>query len=361
MKKSGNIWLKLILTGTALMIIYKILNNYDGLKELISALVNAVFPCLLGVALALFLYIPTQKTENFLKSKTGGFVKKHAGVISVLTVYLLISALFVAGLFYVVPVLYDSIGELVANIPQYTETADNFLKSTVFLSDISISETLNKSVTGYFSAERMGEYFGIINNITSSLASVLLGVAISVYILIDREEIKEYFKIITGKLWGNRFEKETEYLKKIIALFCSYFAGQGLGALIVGVITATGLILLGVSYPVLIGVIIAVGNFIPVFGCIVSTVAAGVLIFVTQGLLEFVTMLLFVITVHTLDAYFIQPKIAGKTTGIKPIAALVSVVVFGNFFGVAGMFLGVPLTAAIKIFIDDFIQEKRAV
>lgn len=356
MKKILNSRAGIIFSGTVLIVIYKLLSNYKDIKVFISGVVSAVFPCLLGFVFALFLYIPVKKTEDLIRKKTGGFLKRHAREISVISMYILIIGLFVLGLFYVVPVLYKSLEDLVANIPSYTRKAEDFLTNTVHLKNINLSETVGSGILGYLSFNRMEEYLGIINSITSSLTSILVALAISVYLLIEREDIKRYFKKISQAFGGNRYKNATKYIKNTIELFCSYFAGQGIDALLVGVITTVGLALLGVSYPVLIGVIIAVGNFIPVFGCIVSTLISAILIFVTRGFLEFITMLLFLITVHNLDAYFIQPKIAGKTTGIKPVAALIAVVVFGNFFGVAGMFLGVPVTAAAKMIIDDVIN-----
>ena len=199
----------------------------------------------------------------------------------------------------------------------------------------------------------------MVKNIASSGVSVFVSVVLSVYILLDREEILGYLRKIKRRFIADRYKKVTWYLKNTIRLLCSYFAGLGADALIVGFITSIGLWLLGVDYPLLAGVIIALGNLVPIFGCVVATVVSGILILVSGGFLQLVTMLLFVLTVYVADSYFIQPKIVGKSTGVKPVAALLSVTVFGRLFGIAGVVLAVPVTAAVKMLTDDFLYNKE--
>lgn len=306
----------------------------------------------------MFFYVPSRIAENFLKSCSVGFIRKRARTVGVISLYALVFLLGTLSLVFIVPKIFGSLQELVSKIPEYTKVADSYLTSSKYFSELSTKELLGKGISRYVSATRLTEYFKAMKGFTGTLISVIVSVVISIYLLIDREEITEYFSKIKGYIPGERFQKVTIYLKKTIELFCSYFAGLTVDAAAVTILVWMGLWLLRIKYAIVIGIIIGLGNLVPVFGCIAATAVAGALTLVSGGLLPLVTMLLYVLTVYAADSYFIQPLIVGKSTGVKPVTALIAVTVFGKIFGVVGVIFAVPVSATIKMIIDDQTEKK---
>ena len=70
-------------------------------------------------------------------------------------------------------------------------------------------------------------------------------------------------------------------------------------------------------------------------------------------------MTLIIIIVQQLDANILNPRILGNSLKVSPILVISATTIGGAYFGILGMFLGVPIVALIKIFILDYIKEKQ--
>ena len=116
--------------------------------------------------------------------------------------------------------------------------------------------------------------------------------------------------------------------------------------------------LLGVKYAVLLGFIIGLLNIIPYFGAIVGVIIAIIITIFTGGLGQALWMALIVIVLQQIDANIINPKILGTSLNLSPILVIFAVTVGGTYFGVIGMFLGVPVIAFLKLILQDFISIK---
>ena len=70
------------------------------------------------------------------------------------------------------------------------------------------------------------------------------------------------------------------------------------------------------------------------------------------------TVIVSIIILQQIDANIINPKIIGDSLEISPILVILSVTIGGGYFGVIGMFLGVPVAAILKILVNDYIDNK---
>ena len=100
-------------------------------------------------------------------------------------------------------------------------------------------------------------------------------------------------------------------------------------------------------------------NIIPYFGAIVAIIIASVITIFTGGLAKALWMTLIIIIVQQVDANIINPRILGTSLKISPILVIFSTTVGGAYFGVIGMFLGVPVAALAKIFLMQYIKHKN--
>ena len=109
----------------------------------------------------------------------------------------------------------------------------------------------------------------------------------------------------------------------------------------------------------LLGLLVAIGNMVPFFGPIVAAVVIYVITAIAFDPVKAIWVIIFQLVLGQIDGNLIQPKILGKSIGINPLLVLFSVVVFGDLFGFAGMIMGVPIIAAIKMIADDYLDNGK--
>ena len=99
---------------------------------------------------------------------------------------------------------------------------------------------------------------------------------------------------------------------------------------------------------------------IPYVGAIIAVAISAVITLITGGLSQTIWMLIVVIILQQIDANIINPKIVGKSLKISPLLIIFSVTVGGAYFGILGMFLAVPVSAVIKILVENYIEMRLA-
>lgn len=137
-------------------------------------------------------------------------------------------------------------------------------------------------------------------------------------------------------------------IDEFIAIVVSFFRGQLLIGLIMGILLALGFTLVGLKFGLAIGLALGVLNIIPYLGTIIGLLVALPLAFFQPGggwqLLGLV--LLVKIAVQNIEGWYLTPKIMGDRTGLHPVTIIVAVFFWGTAFdGVLGMLFAIPLTA----------------
>lgn len=143
-----------------------------------------------------------------------------------------------------------------------------------------------------------------------------------------------------------------EVLNETKALIQSYLVGLMIEAAIVTTLNTTGLLLIGIDYAILIGIIGALLNLIPYIGGIIATLLPMTLALATKEPIHALYVLILYTSVQLIDNNFIVPKIVASKVKINALVSIVIVLVGGAIWGVAGMFLSLPLIAICKVICD---------
>ncbi len=159
-------------------------------------------------------------------------------------------------------------------------------------------------------------------------------------------------------------------LGEINGYLIAFFRGQLLVSLINGTATGLGLVVIGLDFGLLIGLVLCFLGLIPYLGIIMCWVPA-VIIASVQGdagtwipgdpwwLFPLVVTGIFVV-VQQIDGLFITPKIVGESVGLHPMTVIVSVFVWSLLMGgLLGAILAVPMTATLKVLLRRYVWEKR--
>lgn len=364
MKKIKSTWIKIILSGTLLILIYRLTDNLSGTFGAIGDFVGVFTPIIIGAAIAFFLWKPASKLESLFEKSKSEWVRSKKRGLAVLLLYIIIIAVVAMIVNFIIPGLAKNIRELAVNAPEYIKEAEKFLSENEYLSRYNFLEQINEKIIDFvkenLSFEKLNMYVGVVSNVANSFMSFFLGIVFSVYILLSGSAIRRFASKVFKRIMNGRDGKVIKtYAYKTVDLFYSYFSALALDAVIVGFITAVVLGIFKVPYAVLLGLLVAIGNMIPFFGPIVAAVVIYVITAIAFDPVKAIWVIIFQLVLGQIDGNLIQPKILGKSIGINPLLVLFSVVVFGDLFGFAGMIMGVPIIAAIKMIADDYLDNGK--
>lgn len=135
---------------------------------------------------------------------------------------------------------------------------------------------------------------------------------------------------------------------EFVAIIESFFRGQILIGLAMGILGAVGFSLIGLKFGLVLGLAVGLLNIVPYLGSIIGLgVALPLALFQPGGGWQLVGLVLLVkALVQAAEAWVLTPRILGHSTGLHPLAIIVAVFFWGTVFdGILGMLLAVPLTA----------------
>lgn len=370
-KKNLSKWMYYFLLGVAIIIVYKFFDNFTAIGETMGSFFDVIAPFLTGALLAYLLYIPSSRIEKLFSKSKRKFLKKKSRGLSVLITYI-IAVLVIILLFNVIlPVVVDSVVELVNNFQGYWNTAierlnalpeDSILKSQQVEDAIkSIGEAIqNIDLKQYISTEKITGYVKSVIGVASGIIDVFVSIVVSVYILLQRNQIISFFEKLTMAIFDKKTcNKIGEYIDSTNRIFFKFISSQVLDGIIVGILVTIAMSIIGVKYAVLLGFMIGLFNIIPYFGAIIAVAISILITLITGGLTQTLIMAIVVIVLQQIDSNIINPKIIGNSLEISPLLVIFAVTIGGAYFGVLGMFLAVPVAAVLKIVVNDWIDFKN--
>lgn len=373
-KKTGGFWkhyLSWFILGILLIIFYKTIDSFGAIFSWVGALVKLLMPFLLAALLAFILYSPCKAVEKLYKKAKPNFISKRARKLSVITIYVLLILFIVFLVKIIFPMLSQSIIELASNFPNYFNKAKEFIKSQpedslwakLNIVDLvnSLEETnITDTIIGWFDFNNVSKYVQGIANVAKGVFNIFVTIVVSIYILLERSDIKSFGKNLLKAICSKEgYEKFAKYYNDTNSIFYRFISAQIIDAIIVGIITTIAMTIMKVKYAALLGFVIGVMNVIPYFGAIIGVGIAIIITIFTGGLIQALWLAIVLIILQQVDANIINPKILGNSLQISRILIIFSITFFGAYFGVLGMFLGVPIIALIKVFVLDFIDEKN--
>lgn len=355
-KKHGDIF-KYVIIGTALILIYKVVNNFSDAAGFLKNILSILKPCVIGVIIAFFLYKPVKRLKTIFEKSNVRIISRHGMGLAMLIVYLvLFAAIGLLGNF-VIPELISNITNLVVNIDVYTDRLTDFINSTGFPEQFDALLKLPEKYLEGLDITKLMSYVGVLTNVVNYVLNIIVSIVISVYVLLEKEGIFNFLRAVRNNLFkGRRARLFTVYVSKIAEVFYSYFCGLGLDSIVVGSISAVVFSIFDVPYAILLGIVVIIANMIPMFGPIVAGGIVYIVCAFAFGPIKAIWAVVFQLVLGQIDGNIIQPHIVGGKVGVSPLLVLVSVIVFGGLFGVPGMIAGVPICATIKMIVLDLLD-----
>lgn len=201
-----------------------------------------------------------------------------------------------------------------------------------------------------------GTLVRFVANIGSGTVAIITSFIISIYMMIEKEDLLARGKRCIFAFFDEQSAKQTIHVfSQANKIFKSFLNGKLLDSLIVGIICSIVFFIFRVPYAILMGTVIGVFNIVPYFGPIIGSVPVVMVSFFVNPP-KALTALLIIIVIQQLDANFLDPRIVGGNVGESPFWIITSVTVGGNLFGATGMILGVPVMVLIKTLIEESVN-----
>ena len=362
-KKNLSKWMYWFLLAISVILVYKVLDNFTSIGQAISHFFSVITPFLSGLLLAYLLYIPASRIEkSFSRSK---IFKKRARGLSILITYILAIAVIALVINVILPIITDSIVELVGSFQGYWNAAinrlnelpeDSFLKSEMVTDIIkNVGDSIQKiNLMEFINPDRITTYVKGVLGVATGIFDVFVTIVVSVYILLQRSTITSFFEKLGIAMIDERACNQIgRYVDSSNRIFYKFITSQLLDAIVVGILVTIAMSIIGVKYSVLLGFMIGLFNIIPYFGAIIAVAISVIITIITGGLSQAVIMAVVVIILSQIDS-----NIIGNSLEISPLLVIFAVTVGGAYFGVLGMFLAVPVAAVLKIVVNDYLEFK---
>ncbi|TVR50370.1 MAG: AI-2E family transporter [Puniceicoccaceae bacterium] len=288
-------------------------------------------------------------------------------ILGVALLYLLVVAALALGLLLILPPVISQLLDFAEALPDLARRATEFIEQSFphwmesferFTANPAV-----KDITDRLFEQARGAMPELLPNLRAAGSHLLgfFGFAASLaivpvllfFFLLSDEEPSRGLEEHLGFLDPSIRDDVLFLVREFIAIIVSFFRGQILIALIMGVLLAAGFHLIGLKFSIALGLIIGLLNIVPFLGTIIGLALALPVAFFQDGggwLLGLLAVLVF-IAVQLLESYLLTPRIMGRQTGLHPVTIILAIFFWGTALGgILGMILAIPLTAFFATF-----------
>ncbi|PSK93402.1 AI-2E family transporter [Taibaiella chishuiensis] len=131
-----------------------------------------------------------------------------------------------------------------------------------------------------------------------------------------------------------------------------YIAGLLIEMILVALINCTALLIFGVKYAILLGILAAVLNIIPYIGIYSAAALAAIITLSNSTPGDALQVIIILLIIHFIDANILMPRIVGGRVKMNPLITIVAVLTGSMLWGISGTFLFIPLAAILKIIFE---------
>ncbi len=268
-----------------------------------------------------------------------------AAVLSLAAVLLGMAALLIA----LVPMLLKQMETLMTSLPALTESLRELLmRISNWLSYRQIDlAPLRDSMMGKLSDVAGGlvsRVVGMLSDVLSGLSKVVLSPLLAFYLLRDRRKIAAGLTLLLPVSCRARGVRAAREMKRESA---AYLRGQLLISLIIGSMTALGLLLLRIPGWLLLGILMGVMELVPYIGPVIAGIPA-VLMALQGGWVRALWTAVLLLIIQETEGAFLSPRLVGHATALHPMVVLLMVSAGGLIAGPVGMVTAIPLAVSLR-------------
>ncbi len=277
-----------------------------------------------------------------------------------MTILVLFLVVLVALTLLVLPIAINQLILLAENFPSYIARFDVLINSILqssWAESLGVDSDAVRSSLTSFLAEGASWFSTLVTSLWSGglaiiniLALLIVTPVVAFYLLYDWDRM---IALIDSWIPRDNVDEVRMLAREVDHVLAGFVRGQALVSLTLGTFYAAGLVLLGVNFGFLIGIVAGVVSFIPYLGStlgFVVSVGVALLQFWPDWVMPFAAAALF-ITGQMIEGYVLQPYMIGTNIGLHPVWLMFALFAFGLLFGFVGLLVAIPIAAAIGVLV----------
>jgi len=298
---------------------------------------------LIPIVMATIFAVLLNPIVNYLESKK---INKFFAI--ALTVFF--GILIVSGLLFFLISQATSFSEALPILKKkFGESSDSvitWIAEKTHIKEVKIESWIQATQKDQIKQFKIGEKISSFGNVM--ITTFLLPVYM-VMILYYKPLLLEFFR----RLFHNRdFVAVEDVLLNTKKIIQSYVVGLFIEFIIIAILNSLGLLMIGIRYAFLLGIIGALLNFIPYLGALIAASIYMLIAFITMPPIYVLYVLIMYGVIQVIDNNFLIPRIVASRVQINALVSIVSVIIGGAIWGIPGMFLSIPLIAIVKVVCD---------
>jgi predicted PurR-regulated permease PerM len=270
---------------------------------------------------------------------------------AILVIYITVVSLFILVVLVVVPPLMAQATALWVRMPDlFNRFQSVLIRYNLMRRQITLAEAVQNAPNGA-SADAVGTVLIALSTFAGGVFAIITVLILSFYFLIETQTMFQYLiRFVPEQRRDNVAVAAREAVVKVSA----WLRAQVMLAGVMGTFAAFGLGFMGVPYFYVVALVAAVGETIPIVGPIIGGVTAVAVALTVSPKLALTVGVYFLI-LHQLEANVLVPKIMERRVGVSPVAVMVALLVGGALWGIIGAVLAIPTAAILSVIIEDVV------
>ena len=369
-------WKTCFQIGITIFILFLAIHYWPAAVKLAGVLFLAARPLFLGCVMAYLVNILMSVYERhyFVRSKHP-FVGKSRRIVCMLCAVLTLAGILCLLIKMVLPELISCIRLLGSEIPAVWErvlhvvSRNEVLASTIeknlesSMTEINWNNILTRvlQILSIGVSGMLGSVITTASSVFSAAVNGIIGGIFAIYLLAGKERLtrqcRHMMEIYLPQGWTRSIYLVIGVLHQS---FRRFIVGQCVEAVILGSLCTLGMLLLRFPYATMIGALVGFTALIPVAGAYIGA-GVGAFMILAVSPVQAAGFLVYIVLLQQIEGNLIYPRVVGSSIGLPGIWVLAAVTVGGGIFGVGGMLIGVPLTAAVYQLLHMDIRRREAV
>jgi predicted PurR-regulated permease PerM len=262
---------------------------------------------------------------------------------------LAVMLVMLGGVLLLVGVMERAVAGFANNLPRYQAAFAAQTDQIWVLLEAHGIDVSSDLLRDQFNPQVLIRYLGMIAaKLQDLLTMTFMVVIVAIFILLEGSALPDKVRSVpgvSGESWS--------HVSQIVADLRRYMFLKTVMSLLTGALVALWLLLLGVDFAILLGVIAFILNYIPVIGSIVAALPGILLAFIEFGLGTGVLTAVAYVVINIGVSNGLEPRYLGNGLGLSPLVVMVSVLFWGWVLGAMGMLLSVPLTMCLKTALES--------
>ena len=284
---------------------------------------------------------------------------RRRGLAIGLTYLLLLAAILLLGATFV-PTLVDEVNDFIDAVPDYVQDLTEGRGRLGFLeTDYHVVERVREAASG----TNLSRLLGVSGTAVAVTKGVVTVIAATITIV-----VLTFFMLLEGPRWVERFydllpassqPRWRRIGRDVYATVGGFVAGALTIALVAGITSALLLTILGVSFAIALGLVVALLDLIPLAGATIASVLVTTVAVLDRGWTIGLIVLAWFVVYQQVENHALYPLIYSKTVALSPLTILIAVLIGASLAGVLGALAAIPIAGTIQVLLREWLDSRR--